>query len=298
MEFLVAAASAGGGVTLALAATTYGYGLRHGVDWDHIAAIGDITGSQQSPRQSLKFATLYAVGHGFVVFVLGVVAIVFAERLPDSVDGVMERVVGITLLVLGVYVFYGLLRYGRDFRMRSRWMLVLSGVRRLGRRFRREPVVVVEHVHAEDERGHRRASAGASDGDRSPAAVATPSRHRHRHIGTMPDDPFATYGPATSLGVGVLHGIGAETPTQVLLFLAAAGAGGRGAGVALLLCFLAGLITSNTAIAVVTTFGFLSSSGNFFVYAAVSVVIAVFSVALGLVYLLGDGAVLPEILST
>ena len=41
----------------------------------------------------------------------------------------MGRIVGVTLIVLGVYVFESLIRHGREFRMRSRWMLVFAGVR-------------------------------------------------------------------------------------------------------------------------------------------------------------------------
>ena len=35
----------------------------------------------------------------------------------------MERIVGFTLILLGIYVLVGLVRHGREFRMRSRWML-------------------------------------------------------------------------------------------------------------------------------------------------------------------------------
>src|SRR5438067_3028910 len=111
------------GLRAGLVATAFGFGFRHGIDWDHIAALTDITGSQDTPRRSLHLATLYALGHALVVFVLGSAAIVLAEQLPSGVDAVMERVVGATLILLGVYVFGSLVRHGRDFRMRSRWML-------------------------------------------------------------------------------------------------------------------------------------------------------------------------------
>jgi len=68
----------------------------------------------------MLFATLYALGHALVVFTLGFAAIALSANLPKSVDGVMERFVGATLIVLGLYVFYALVRHGRDFRMRSR----------------------------------------------------------------------------------------------------------------------------------------------------------------------------------
>lgn len=93
-------------------------------DWDHIAALTDITSSQDDTRRSMFFASRYALGHALVVFVLGSAPIVFAERLPGSVDVVMERFVGATLIVLGIYVFYALVRHGQEFRMRSRCMLL------------------------------------------------------------------------------------------------------------------------------------------------------------------------------
>src|SRR3954463_6648014 len=98
-----------------LVLTALGFGFRHGVDWDHIAALTDITGSQDDTHRSMLLATLYALGHALVVFLLGVAAIVVGEQLPDSVDAVMERVVGVTLVVLGVYVLVALVRHGRDF---------------------------------------------------------------------------------------------------------------------------------------------------------------------------------------
>src|SRR4051812_28610645 len=96
------------------------FGFRHGFDWDHLAAITDLTSSQPNPRRSTLLATLSACGHGLVVLLLGVGAIVFSEQLPGSVDSVMGRVVGVTLIVLGVVVLVALVREGRDFRMRSR----------------------------------------------------------------------------------------------------------------------------------------------------------------------------------
>src|SRR5438445_185612 len=138
------------GFRIGLAATAFGFGFRHGIDWDHIAAITDITSSQDTTRRSIFLATLYAVGHAVVVFALGLAAIVLGQRLPAGVDATMERIVGATLLVLGAYVFYALIRYGRDFWMRSRWMLVFSGVRRAARRLRDGRPVIVEVAHEHD----------------------------------------------------------------------------------------------------------------------------------------------------
>src|SRR5256885_231425 len=113
------------------------FGFRPGIDWGPIAAITDITSSQEDRRQAMVFGTLYALGHALVVLSLGGLAIVAGENLPSGVDNVMTRIVGVTLLLLGVYVFYSLIRHGRDFRLRSRWMLVFTGVRRAARWARR-----------------------------------------------------------------------------------------------------------------------------------------------------------------
>src|SRR5438093_9481200 len=110
MSLLAAASNAG--LDAGLLISAFGFGFRHGIDWDHIAAITDITSSQESPREGLYFGTLYALGHAVVVFVIGLVAILAGKKLPDSVDEIMGRVVGVTLLLLGVYVFYSLAKYG------------------------------------------------------------------------------------------------------------------------------------------------------------------------------------------
>jgi high-affinity nickel-transport protein len=293
------------GVRAGVVVTAYVLGFRHGIDWDHIAAITDITSSQEEPRTSMWFATLYALGHALVVFVLGVVAVFGGELLPKGIDAGMERVVGGTLILLGVYVFYSLVRHGRNFRMRSRWMLIFAAVRRVVGwfRYRSAPVeeVTIEHEHAHavnthHEHHHPAALAAVSGG--SPVLVETRThRHRHAHRAPMPDDPFMNYGRLTSFVVGTIHGVGAETPTQVLLFLAAVGAGGRGAGILLLGVFLIGLLSSNTVVAVASTFGFLRAGRSFRVYAAVAVLTGTFSIVVGSIFLFGRASFLSSIFS-
>ena len=95
----------GQGFETGLLVASFWFGFRHGIDWDHIAAITDITSSQDDRRRSVVFGTLYVVGHAIVVFGLGLVAIVIGEQLPAGVDEFMGRVVGVTLIILGVYVF-------------------------------------------------------------------------------------------------------------------------------------------------------------------------------------------------
>jgi high-affinity nickel-transport protein len=305
---MLAVTSASTGLQLGLMVTALGLGFRHGIDWDHIAAITDLTGSQESGRRSMVLASFYALGHAAVVFALGVLAIALSAEVPHWVDDTMGRVVGATLLVLGVYVVVSLARDGRDFRMRSRWMLVFGFVRRLvaRRRHTRASAAVVithDHEHRHDELhdhdhplGRDPVHAHAQDGVvRTATAVATAHRHAHHHLGTLPDDPFFAYGRPTAVAVGALHGVGAETPTQILLFLAAARAGGTAVGIALLVCFVVGLLASNTVVALTATFGFLRASRNFALYATVSVLTAGFSLVVGVLLLAGHAPLLPAL---
>jgi high-affinity nickel permease len=285
------------GVGLVVAA--FWFGFRHGIDWDHIAAITDITSSQENRRESIEYGTLYALGHAVVVFAIGVIAILVGKRLPESVDNLMTRIVGATLVLLAVYVFVSLIRHGRDFRLRSRWMLIFSGVRR-GTRWARDKV-----------------GGGPGDLDESAAmeladeelAVGQdptdPSLWHHGHHGRpghhhhvrseKDEDQFMTYGRWTAFSVGMLHGIGGETPTQVILFAGLSAGSGGVEGVIVLMAFLVGLFGSNTLITLGSAFGFLRASKNWGVYLTVSIITGVFSLILGIIFLTGSTSVLPAI---
>ncbi len=313
----MALAVSGDGFGIGLIVTAFLLGLRHGIDWDHLAAITDIAGTATTPRRSLLLSTLYACGHGAVVLVLGIGAIAFGERIPKSMDDLMGRVVGVTLLALGVYVAVGLVRRGRDFRLRSRWTLVFAIVRRAGARFsptraRTGDVVEIEHEHVHDHHAgsladaiaeHDHAALGAHEHahERVPQPVGGHGRsavhsHRHAHHVSGPDDPFPATRRAGALGIGALHGIGAETPTQVVILLGAAGASGVTAGVVVLAVFILGVMVSNTGIAIGATFGFLNATKGGVGYLVASAVTAVASVFIGIVFLLGASGSLPAIL--
>lgn len=294
------------GVTIGLIWAAFVLGLRHGIDWDHIAAITDITGSQTSPRRSIFLSTLYALGHALVVLILGILAVLAGDLVPGSLDAAMERVVGVTLLALGVYVVYSLVRFSPGRPIRSRWMLLIGAVRHLVRTYRTPSEIVEiehEHEHSHDDRsGHSHEhpllspSPSPGYGHTVTTAVRTQTHtHKHVHRLTVPADPFTRYGRASSFGIGMLHGIGAETPSQILLFVTAVGTGGSLAGIALLVAFLVGLVLTNTAVAIASAYGFgLSRSRG--IYLAVGITTAALSLTLGTLYAFGWGDVLPALL--
>ncbi len=292
---LGAASESGLGVGLLAAAVLLG--LRHGIDWDHIAAITDIAASQENPRDGLVLGTRYVLGHAAVVFVLGVVAIMTGKSLPDGIDAAMGRVVGWTLVALGLYVTYSLIRDRGRFRMRSRWMLILAVVRRgwgavrsllpAGRSVPRGH----SHAHAAAPGIHHGAGSGDAAGS-VPGQPFTAPLHSHAHDH---DEAFPQWSGATSVGIGMLHGVGAETPTQVVVFLAAASAGGTTAGLTVLIAFIAGLVVSNSAITILSAAGFLAADRHRAVYVSLGIATAAVSLLLGGMLVLGRGAALPAL---
>lgn len=305
MELAQAAPAAPAAAGFALMTTGLLLGFRHGIDWDHIAAITDITSTTSAghadvdvragapvaasghgqhltdhghshasaplrhrlwesrftheQRHALGLATLYALGHASVVVALGVAALLFAAILPDWVDPILERVVGVTLVVLGVWVLFSVTQYLRgkgELRLRSRWMLVFD-VARYGWG------ALQARVHG----------------------------HEHR-----PSAHAAQYGPRTAFGVGMIHGIGAETGSQALLLAGVAGVSGDPArGLLILGAFTVGLVIANSVVAVVTATGFIGAQRLRAIYVVLGLVAGAFSLYIGLLFVFGLSAELPDL---
>jgi len=236
-------------------------GLRHGFDYDHLAAISDITSVQRSWRQGMGLGLLYALGHALTVAVLGSAVIFLHLSLTAHLDAIGERLVGATLIVLAIYVFWAFLRrrdgdsHGHAHIPRSRIALLVSGARYASWRVRR---------------------------------VANP--------GLAKPEPFAfKYDRGSVFVVGIIHGLGAETPSQLLLFLLAANLGGTGRGFLGLLCFIAGLLTMNTAMTASASGIFAGSVARPKLQTFVTSLAAVYSFAIGIVFLLGTSDRLPPL---
>lgn len=230
-------------------------GLRHGFDYDHLAAITDITSVQRGWRQGMGLGLLYALGHAATVAALGIAVVVFRVSLPGHLDAVGERLVGATLLALTVYVLWAFFRERGHAHPVSRITLLARGAQWAAWRVRRL---------------------------RNPLA-ARPEPFRFR------------YGGGSVFGVGVVHGLGAETPSQLLLFLLAANLGGPSRGIAGLLCFLAGLLVMNTLMTASASGLFLSSARRHWAQGAVTLLTAAYSGAVGAVFVCGASGRLPAL---
>jgi high-affinity nickel-transport protein len=191
------------------------------------------------------------------VFVLGVLALLVGAILPAWVDPILEKVVGVTLVLLGAWVLFSVFQYARgkgEFRMRSRWMLIFDLVRYGWG-------ALQARVH-----GH----------EHKPSAHAT------------------QYGPRTAFGVGMIHGVGAETGSQALLLAGIAGVSGT-TGIVILLAFVVGLLISNTLVAVVSASGFIGAQRMRTVYVVVGAFAGTASLVIGVLFIGGLGTVLPDL---
>ncbi len=288
----------GDGFSLGLLAAALFFGLRHGIDWDHIAAITDIAATQESPKRGVRLGTVYVFGHAVVVFILGVIVITVGKSVPDWLDAAMGKIVGWSLIILASAVVVSLVRNRHEYRMRSRWMMLFAGVRAV-RRFvvhqvlgRTADVVVHEHPHVTVPGVHHEPP--DTTGPASAGSRAAAQTHHHPHTHPLPE---ADYSLVSVAMIGALHGIGAETPTQIVLFLAAAHAGGLATGMAVLLAFIVGLVISNSAITLLSTVGFRATANNRRLHLALGAVTAAVSLVVGTLLVMGADASLPALIA-
>ncbi len=233
-------------------------GFRHGLDYDHIAAITDISSVQAKARDAMRYGLLYVTGHATTVAVLGSMAVLFRIGLPPASDRWAERLVGITLLVLGVYVLATFFRPSihRHDRPRTRITLLINGA--LWVYWRLERIFGGTRVEAPQV---------FKDG----------------------------YSTKSTFLVGVIHGLGAETPTQILLFLMAAHLGGTGVGLLGLLMFIIGLIAMNTIMCASAAGLFSATVASPNALRALSLLTSAYSIVVGAIFLLGSADKLPSL---
>jgi high-affinity nickel permease len=229
-------------------------GFRHGFDYDHIAAITDITSVQTDRWRGMRLGLLYALGHAATVAALGSAVIVFQLSLPHGIDRIAERLVGLTLLILGVYVLGSLFR--GDSQPRSRFHLFAAIARWLQWKMK---------------------------------------NWWHNHDLPRPTDKDWNYNWKSVLIIGVVHGLGAETPSQLMIFLLAANLGGVGKGFVGLAMFIVGLLAMNTVMtaSAVGLFGFSSRLPRF--QRVVTALTAIYSLAVGALFLFGSSGLLPPL---
>jgi len=231
-------------------------GFRHGFDYDHIAAISDITSVDMDKKHAMKMGLLYVLGHAATVATLGAVVILFQTSLPAAIDNWAERAVGFTLVVLGIYVLGSMFRSGKKAAPKSRIMILIGAFRWLNWKIRSI------------------LSGNASE---------------------RPADISWSYSKKSIFFVGVIHGLGAETPSQLLIFLLAANLGGLGRGFLGLGMFLTGLLAMNTLMTASAVGVFSLGNARHRVMQWMTALTAAYSLAVGTIFLFGSATILPPL---
>jgi high-affinity nickel-transport protein len=231
-------------------------GFKHGFDYDHIAAISDITSVEPSRAKGMRMGLVYVIGHASTVAVLGGAVILFQRSLPARIDNWAERTVGFTLVLLGLYVLGTLLRQGASFVPRSRASILIDCFRWVSWQIRK----IV--------------NPGA---DRQSASTRE------------------SYNRKSVFLVGVIHGLGAETPSQLLLFLLAANLGGLTRGFLGLAMFLGGLLLMNTLMTASAVGIFGASAARPRLMRFVVGLTATYSLIVGAIFLFGSSSALPSL---
>ncbi len=248
--------------SLACITASFVLGLRHGADWDHIAAISDLVSvaktcekkseKEQPAWYSVTLATAYISAHAAAVLALGLLAVCFRRVLAPWIDGVMEKAVGLTLLILGVWVIYSFFDFiisKKQEPLKSRSVLLSSLINRMLNRFAaKNPIQVV------------------------------PERNNL----------------LSALILGLVHGIGAETASQILLIGTVASAS-QFLAFSILFSFLIALVLANSLLALVVFFGFALSSDRKPLLFTLSVFSGALSIYVGAVFLLGRQEALRDL---
>jgi sulfite exporter TauE/SafE len=90
--------------------TALALGALHAFGPDHIAAVSVFVSRRPSWRRAFGLGARWGLGHSITVVIVGGVLAVAGLRLPERFAPLAERVVGITLIVIGIFAVARALR--------------------------------------------------------------------------------------------------------------------------------------------------------------------------------------------
>jgi high-affinity nickel permease len=217
-------------------------GMKHGIDGDHVAAIADMVGSEKERRRQVSLGVMYAVGHGMVVMVIGILFIYIGLKLPKETQYLLEGLVSLTLIILGSFIIYSIFHQKRDYQYKSRLKIVTDFFIRLAGKFRLE---------------RKRTSV-------SPVGL----------------------GAFGALVIGIIHGIGVESPTQIAIISNTAGLDNLTMALLQLTLFVIGLLIATIGITFCLSWGFMKARFKRRLFILLGSVTGAYSLGLGIFMLM------------
>lgn len=157
--------------------TGLGLGLLHALDADHVMAVSALSNRKPSLQRTLKFSANWAIGHGSVLIMLGLLFFGLGVVLPESIQHLAESSVGLLLIGLGLACFW---------------------------QFHKEKVVLDKHTHLH-EQGEIEHTHLHLEGHDKISAVATPANAKQVKEAHTP------------VMVGILHGLAGSAPALALI---------------------------------------------------------------------------------
>jgi high-affinity nickel permease len=212
-------------------------GMRHGMDGDHVAAIADMVGSEDRKRKQVSLGIMYAFGHGFIVLVIGFISIFVGVELSHTTRQLMEVLVSLTLIVLGGFILYSLLRQNKEYEYKSRLKIVYEFITKL--------------------------------------MAKTKLGIQEKSLSSI------QLGIISAFVIGIIHGIGVESPSQVALLTNAVGLSNMTAATMQLILFVVGLLISTVCITFCLSWGFMKARFRRKLYFILGSITGMYSLGLG-----------------
>lgn len=171
---------------LSLVAIGFTLGLVHALDADHVMAVSVLGNLRPGFGKTLRYCTNWALGHGGVLLVSGLLLFGLGVAIPAQMVQLAEIMVGLFLVSMGLLCFW---------------------------RFRRERIRLVEHWHGDLQHRHWQV-----EGDRAHGSGQGSDRLGHTPVMVGVMHGFAGSAPALALVPVVAHGSLSSALAYLLLF--------------------------------------------------------------------------------
>jgi hypothetical protein len=165
---------------VSMLAVGLGLGMLHAFDADHIVAVSSLASRGRDWRAGFTYALKWAMGHGGVLMLVAMAALLASWQLPPAIALLAEKMVGVILIITGISIFWS---------------------------FQRQRVRLKIHRHGEVLHAHLASSDHPNNHDHTPVLVGVV----HGLAGSAPAlalIPAALYQPGIALGYIVIFSLG------------------------------------------------------------------------------------------
>lgn len=255
---------------------TFLIGALHSLNVDHVTAILTMTSRGGSWLEGLVIGAWYSSGHALVVFVIGILGIMVGFQFPDT--PLFQWAIGLTFIALASWVAY-------------RWATWKWGSGTMIGQHRHQdearPSRGLEHLNEHLEHGEEQSLQEHLMSETRMTLLIKGFSWLMERLGLkgLERKNLYDYSP---FALGSLHGLGAETPTQ-LLIIGLALKSGLQAGIMALLVFGLGLIAGDTLLAMLSARAYAVTRNSDLFAQVISVLTAGLAAFVGFYFIFGPG---------